>query len=649
MTSSGFKDLSQKATDLAIRPTWTRYVVAIGLVAVACTMRVVSSPLLGTHNVYLTFYPAVAIAALYGGLRSGLLATILSPALAYYFWMKPLGPIVMEDPAVWLSLVIFLISCVIIIFTAEALHRSRVRALEAEAELKLEAERRRVEESLRESKLQAEFLGNVLELSNQPFGVGYLDGGISLFNPAFERLTGYSRDELNSINWITDLTPPEWREITNEKLKQLRLTGQPVRYEKEYIRKDGTRVPVELFVHLATDPDGKPLYYYSFITDITERKLIEKTVRESEARYRSLFENMTTGFAYHKVILDEEEQPVDYVFLEVNNIFEKLTGLKRSAVIGKGVREAIPGIERDPADWIGTYGKVALSRNEIRFEQYAESLKRWYSVAAYSPMKGYFVTLFDDITDRKQAEQVLLRSRDELEDLVKERTKELADSQGKLRSLYSHLQFLREQERASIAREIHDDLGQTMSVLKMDLLWIAGKLTGDNDKLKEQLMVDAEQVDETIQTVKRVCTELRPSMLDHFGLTAAIEWQANEFQERTGIKCEVMFDPPDLTVHAELTTPLFRIFQEALTNVLRHAKATEVKSSFKRTKSSIMVEIADNGIGIREGELSKPTSFGLLGMQERMYPWGGTVSIRGEKNKGTTVEVMIPLTTGDES
>ena len=138
-------------------------------------------------------------------------------------------------------------------------------------------------------------------------------------------------------------------------------------------------------------------------------------------------------------------------------------------------------------------------------------------------------------------------------------------------------------------------------------------------------------------------------MLDHFGLTAAIEWQAKEFQERTGIKCEVMFDPPDMTVHTEIMTPLFRIFQEALTNVLRHAKATEVKSSFQRTESGIMVEIADNGIGIREEELSKPTSFGLLGMQERVYPWGGTVSIRGINNKGTTVEIMIPMTTGDRS
>jgi len=133
-------------------------------------------------------------------------------------------------------------------------------------------ERKLVEERLYESRRQSEHLANILNLSSQPFAVGYPDGRIGLFNPAFERLTGYTRDELRSIDWARTLTPPEWRMVERRNLSELDRTGRPVRYEKEYIRKDGSRVPVELLVHLAPDADGKPEYYYAFLTDLTERK-----------------------------------------------------------------------------------------------------------------------------------------------------------------------------------------------------------------------------------------------------------------------------------------------------------------------------------------------------------------------------------------
>ncbi|HWR73212.1 MAG TPA: MASE3 domain-containing protein, partial [Nitrospirota bacterium] len=144
-------------------------------------------------------------------------------------------------------------------------------------------------------------------------------------------------------------------------------------------------------------------------------KLSEEALRVSEEKYRSLFVNMIDGFAYHRVITDEHGKPVDYVFLEVNNAFERLTGLKREAIIGRPVRAVLPGIESDPADWIGIYGKVALTGEGIRFEQHAMPLDRWFSVSAYSPMKEHFVAVFEDITDRKRMEIALQESREQLE------------------------------------------------------------------------------------------------------------------------------------------------------------------------------------------------------------------------------------------
>jgi PAS domain S-box-containing protein len=145
------------------------------------------------------------------------------------------------------------------------------------------------------------------------------------------------------------------------------------------------------------------------LNNIIQQRQVENELRESEEKYHSLFANMLDGFAYHKIVTDVDEKPVDYVFLEVNDAFEKATGLRRENIVGKKVTQVLPGIEKDPADWIGVYGRVALTHKPAQFENYAQPLDKWFQVSAYCPEKGYFVTLFDDITDRKKAEEAIIR------------------------------------------------------------------------------------------------------------------------------------------------------------------------------------------------------------------------------------------------
>ncbi len=217
-------------------------------------------------------------------------------------------------------------------------------------------------------------------------------------------------------------------------------------------------------------------------------------------------------------------------------------------------------------------------------------------------------------------------------------------SHEQLRNLAAHLESAREEERTRIAREIHDELGQTLTALKMDLSVMDRKLGANQgiQTLGELVKADLQLVNEIIKTVKRLCTELRPSVLDNLGLGAAIEWQAEEYQKRSGIECEVNLVPDDITVDGKNAIALFRIFQESLNNVLRHAKATKVKVTLRDQGDSVMLEISDNGVGITREQPSKVDSFGLLGMRERVQICNGEMRIAGSQNGGTTITIIIP-------
>jgi signal transduction histidine kinase len=221
--------------------------------------------------------------------------------------------------------------------------------------------------------------------------------------------------------------------------------------------------------------------------------------------------------------------------------------------------------------------------------------------------------------------------------------KALQESHEQLRNLAAHLQSVREEERTCIARNIHNDLGQSLTALKMDLSSMAKRPPDSSlNEIAEQLKADVDLINTTLQTVRRICAELRPALLDQLGIGAAIEWQAEEFRKRSKIECEVTLDPDDISVDQKLATTLFRTFQESLANVLRHSEATKVKATLTERDDSIVLEISDNGIGITEEQLSKTNAFGLLAMRELVHIWKGEVRITGSHSKGTTVTVIIP-------
>jgi PAS domain S-box-containing protein len=248
-----------------------------------------------------------------------------------------------------------------------------------------------------------------------------------------------------------------------------------------------------------------------------------------------------------------------------------------------------------------------------------------------------------DATERKRIEQELKQHQEELEGLVAKRTEKLNEAQEQLRSLSMHLQLLREEERAKIAREIHDDLGQTLTVLKMDTAWLSKHLPEDQEALLEKTKAMSSRLDSTIQSIKKLYTELRPGLLDDFGLADAIEWHAEDFQKHTEIECETTVTPKDLSLSGECSTAIFRIFQEALTNVVRHAQATKITAKLETTDGHIVLTVRDNGKGIDQDDVSKAGAFGLMGIRERAHSLGGTMEISGVGGTGTTIAVTIPI------
>jgi len=396
-------------------------------------------------------------------------------------------------------------------------------------------------------------------------------------------------------------------------------------------------------------------------SDIAERKRIRDALKASEIRYRRLFETAKDGI----LILDADTGRIT----DANPFLQDLLGYSHAELLGKMLWEIGP--LRDIAASQGAFRKLQ-KKKYIRYENLPLETKerRHRHVEFVSNVyreNGTRVIQCNirDITARHQAEEALANASKELERRVDERTAELltanklmkkmldegkraeeglSKSRERLRNLSGRLQSLLEEERTRISREIHDELGQALTALKLDLSLIRRRLLSDGlpepaAKIQE-IELDASRV---IRAVRKIATDLRPGILDELGVVAAIKWMAKNFRNRTGISCKVTIQGADNISDSARSTAIFRVVQEAMTNVMRHAAASQVNVSLEKKDDTLLLEVRDNGIGIKEERIFHSKSLGLVGIRERVLMLGGEASISGKPGKGTIVRVILPM------
>lgn len=406
--------------------------------------------------------------------------------------------------------------------------------------------------------------------------------------------------------------------------------GIPGKLEFEIKAIKGTIKIVETHAVPFYNSSKKIVSFLGITRDITEKKKAEETLRINE---RQLDLVLNSSF---DIIFLLEVNNGRYKFIFVNKAGYKATGVPENGMNGKYVDEVIP--EPSLQIVLKNYAKAIETKTMVSWEEetpYPAGVKTALVrvTPVFNELNECFrlVGFIHDITENKMAEAVL-----------KEKNEQL-------RNLSAHLQEVREEERTHIAREIHDELGQRLTGIRLDISWIKTQLQLTNIPVLEKFPKLIELVDDTIKTVRKIATELRPSMLDDFGLLETIEWQASEFQKRTGIECRLTSSFPRFISNKKIEITLFRIFQESLTNVLRHSFAKKVEINLSCAENEVILTITDNGVGMNIEDVKHKRTLGLIGMKERVLMVNGDYNIKSEPGKGTTVLITVPVLANDMS
>jgi PAS domain S-box-containing protein len=372
--------------------------------------------------------------------------------------------------------------------------------------------------------------------------------------------------------------------------------------------------------------------------EISERKKTEQALRESEERYRTLFEMMDEGFCVFEMLLDEHGEPVDYRWLETNPAFERHTGLKDP--VGRTARELVPGLEQH---WVDIYGRVALTGEAVRFAQASEAMGRWFDVEAFrigDPAALRVALLFTDITERKRAEDALRELNETLEQRIVERTEQV-------RQLTAALTLAEQEERRRVSQVLHDDLQQLLYGVMVRLQILHDRLAGeDNPSLTRTVGRLQVQVEQAAHVTRTLVTELNPPIFESEGLAGALEWLVNHMQDMHGLSISLTVREPCEPRSARIRTLLVQMTRELLFNVVKHAGVLEVRVVLEREGEVLYLHVEDRGAGFdvaasTEGA-RQPRTYGLHSIAERLRLLDGDLQIRSAPGQGTRVTLIAP-------
>jgi PAS domain S-box-containing protein len=434
-------------------------------------------------------------------------------------------------------------------------------------------------------------------------------------NPEFARMHGYTVEELTGAA-ISKLFPDDCCQPPYE-------GGAGVR-ESRHCRKDGSSFPALVNVTIVEGKEGKALYRVVNVQDITKRKEMEEALARSEGRFSDMTNNVPGMVFQYKLQAPDSEGYFTYASegslalcgSSPQSLKEDIR-LFLSFFSGEGKRSLFNARDESvKAHSVWNWeGRIFIGE------------EKWINLRATPRRLEGGGHIWDgvifNITESKRLENEIEKSRE------------------LLRELTAHQDAVREEEQKRIAREIHDELGLALTALKIDIDWLGKRLQQADSVVDQKLEAMSGILDKTVESVRRIAEHLRPGMLDDLGLAAAIEWQVENFGERTGIHCALKMNREEFELDERLSTCVFRVVQEALTNVARHAEASRVLVRLDEEMGRIRLEISDDGKGFKAE--ARRRSFGILGIKERIHMLGGDVEISSGLGKGTTVKAGIPI------
>jgi PAS domain S-box-containing protein len=465
--------------------------------------------------------------------------------------------------------------------------------------------------------------GQLWEISGDGMRLTDEEGKILLVNDSFCKTFKLEKNVLIGKPFSVVYSAEEQLPALEAYQDDIRKNKLKTFFERENTLWNGRKAWFEFSNSFLTLPDGNKIAL-SIIKEISERKKSEIELRESESKFKMLFHNAND--AVFVTQLSNEKTYGD--FIEVNEVACKRLGYSKEEFLQLSPSAIV--FQKSINDFNSNTDRLLKEGHVIYDIVHRAKDKKLIPVEVNSHLflyndKPTVLSIARDITERKLAEEKLKRS------------------SKLLRELATHLQSVREEERAMIAQEIHDELGQVLTALKIHVSLLANKLDKNQEPLREKINSLTNMIDSSVESVQKISSKLRPGILDELGLIAAIEWQAEEFEKLTNIKCSLVLPKQEIELEKNKSTAIFRILQEALTNIARHSHATKSAISLLSHQSTIYLEIFDNGKGITQEQIKDFRSLGIHGMEERAMVFNGQVSFEGIAGKGTMVKVEIPI------